>query len=136
MESREFDLETKSFVKGGFSTPEAKQSADWVSPDTLLIGTDWGEDSLTESGYPRILKRWQRGTALSEAEEVISGDVTDVAMWPFTVELDDGRILQGGLEADTFHIHPLDASGGRTEPSKFPFRQIIAQWCLQRELSR
>src|SRR6056300_435501 len=42
---REFDLESKTFVDDGYITPEAKQSAAWLGPDTILIGTDWGEDS-------------------------------------------------------------------------------------------
>lgn len=99
---REFDLEAKAFVEDGFVTSEAKQGTAWVDYDTLLIGTDWGKESLTESGYPYIVKRWQRGTPLSEAEEVIRGQKTDVGVWPMTIELEDGRILQGAVEADTF----------------------------------
>ena len=104
VETREFDLETKSFVEGGFATPEAKQGAAWVDRDTLLIATDWGGDgsTLTESGYPYVVKRWTRGTPLEEAEFLISGDRTDVGVWPFTLELEDGTVLQGAVEADTF----------------------------------
>ncbi len=101
---REFDIESKSFVDGGFATPEAKQGAAWADSDTLLIATDWGGDgsTLTESGYPSVVKRWTRGTPLDEAEHLISGDKTDVGVWPFTLETDDGRTLQGAVEADTF----------------------------------
>ncbi len=99
---REFDLEKKQFLKGGFVTPEAKQDAEWLGPDTLLIGTNWGEGSLTDSGYPRILKKWKRGTPLSEAEAVIEVDKSDVAVWPFSIELEDGTILAHASESDTF----------------------------------
>ena len=99
---REFDLESKTFVEGGFETPEAKQNVDWVDVDTILIGTDWGDDTVTESGYPYVVKRWKRGTPLSEAVEVIRGDKTDVAVRPFTLELEDGTMLQCADEADTF----------------------------------
>ncbi|WP_273183818.1 prolyl oligopeptidase family serine peptidase, partial [Hyphomonas adhaerens] len=99
---REFDLATKSFVKDGFVTPEAKQGLAWAGPDTVLIATDWGEGTLTESGYPFVVKRWQRGTPLESAEEVYRGDVTDVGVWPVTLELDNGTILQGAVEAETF----------------------------------
>ncbi|MFN4024413.1 MAG: prolyl oligopeptidase family serine peptidase [Hyphomonas sp.] len=100
--NREFDTVTKSFVEGGFETPEAKQTAVWAGPDTLLIATDWGEGTLTESGYPFIVKRWQRGSPLSEAEEIFRGRPTDVGVWPWTQRLDDGRILQGASKAETF----------------------------------
>jgi prolyl oligopeptidase len=43
------------------------------------VGTDFGDDSLTESGYPRIVKRWHRGTPLSDAETIFEGARTDVS---------------------------------------------------------
>ncbi|MEL6569392.1 MAG: prolyl oligopeptidase family serine peptidase [Pseudomonadota bacterium] len=104
VETREFDLETKSFVEGGFTTPEAKQGLTWVDRDTMLVGTDWGGDgsTLTESGYPSVVKRWTRGTPLESAETLYSGDKTDVGVWPFALEMEDGTRLQGAVEADTF----------------------------------
>jgi prolyl oligopeptidase len=100
--NREFDLETKSFVDGGFVTPEAKQGLAWASPDTLLVATDWGEGTLTESGYPFIVKRWSRGTPLADAAELLRGAPTDVGVWPMTIKLEDGRVLQGAVQAETF----------------------------------
>lgn len=100
--NREFNLETKSFVDGGFVTTEAKQGLSWAGPDTLLIATDWGEGSLTQSGYPFIVKRWQRGTPVESAQELIRGKETDVGVWPMTMKLEDGRVLQGAVQAETF----------------------------------
>lgn len=100
--NREFDLETKTFVEGGFVTPEAKQGLAWAGADTLLVATDWGAGTVTESGYPFIVKRWQRGTPLESAEEIIRGKVTDVGVWPTSMKLEDGRILQGAVIAETF----------------------------------
>ncbi|HRK69821.1 MAG TPA: S9 family peptidase, partial [Hyphomonas sp.] len=100
--NREFDLETKTFIEGGFVTPEAKQGVAWAGADTLLIATDWGDGTLTESGYPFIVKRWQRGTPLDSAEEVLRGKPTDVGVWPMAMKLEDGRILQGAVMAETF----------------------------------
>jgi prolyl oligopeptidase len=100
--NREFDLETKSFVDGGFVTPEAKQGLAWAGADTLLVATDWGEGTLTESGYPFIVKRWSRATPLEEAEELLRGAPTDVGVWPMTIKLEDGRVLQGAVQAETF----------------------------------
>ena len=57
---REFDLATKTFLKDGFSLPEAKSNADYVNDDTILFSTDFGKDTLTSSGYPRIVKMWKR----------------------------------------------------------------------------
>jgi prolyl oligopeptidase len=76
---REFDMETREFISDGFELPEAKSQIGWEDPDTVLVGTDLGDDSLTDSGYPRIVKRWHRGTPLSDAATVFEGAQTDVS---------------------------------------------------------
>ena len=79
---REFDMATRQFVSGGFELPEAKTQITWADENTVLLGTDFGEGSLTESGYPRLVKRWRRGQPLAEAETVFSGAVDDVIVAP------------------------------------------------------
>jgi prolyl oligopeptidase len=76
---REFDVVSKTFVKDGFSLPEAKSSVDWKDADTLLVGTDFGPGSLTKSGYPRIAKEWKRGTKLADAPTIFEGKIDDVS---------------------------------------------------------
>jgi prolyl oligopeptidase len=75
---REFDMLTREFVVGGFELAEAKSQVAWADPDTVLVGTDFGADSLTESGYPRVIKRWRRGTPLADAETVFEVERGDV----------------------------------------------------------
>ena len=85
---REWDAKTRSFVAGGFIIPEAKSDTTWLDKDTLLIGTDWGPGSLTESGYPYIVKKLKRGQALGDAVEIYRGKVDDVAAGAY--RMDDG----------------------------------------------
>ncbi|MEM6411088.1 MAG: prolyl oligopeptidase family serine peptidase, partial [Pseudomonadota bacterium] len=120
--NREFDLEKRTFVEGGFETPEAKQGVSWVDEDTLLIATDWGGDgsTLTESGYPSVVKRWTRGTLLEDAETLVTGEKTDVGVWPFTLELEDGRRLQGAVESDTFFTSKYFLIGTDNELTQLP----------------
>ena len=77
-EMREFDLTTRQFVVDGIKLPEAKSNVAWIDGNTLLVGTDFGPGSMTTSGYPRMLKRWKRGTPLSSAELVLEVPATDV----------------------------------------------------------
>jgi len=79
--TREFNSTDKTFVKDGFFLPLAKGGANWIDTDTLFVSTDFGEGSMTDSGYPRIVKRWKRGTSLSEAETVYEGDVKSVSAY-------------------------------------------------------
>jgi prolyl oligopeptidase len=78
---REFDTVDKRFVAGGFQLPEAKSSVDWLDIDTVYVGTDFGPGSLTDSGYPRIVKRWKRGQPLAEAVTVFEAQRQDVYAW-------------------------------------------------------
>ena len=68
---REFDPNLGTFEEKGFYVPLAKTRASWLDEDHLIIGTDFGKDSLTTSGYPRIQKIWRRDTELSEAETLL-----------------------------------------------------------------
>ena len=76
---REFDIPSKSFVEDGFVIPEAKTNVAWKDRDTIYVGTDFGDGSMTESGYPRIAKQWRRGTELaSDAKTIAEGKVEDI----------------------------------------------------------
>jgi prolyl oligopeptidase len=78
---REFDLDTRGFVPDGFTLPEAKSSVDWIDENRIYVGTDIGEDSLTTSGYPRLVQEWHRETPLSQASTVFEGKADDVAVY-------------------------------------------------------
>lgn len=65
---REFDITTKAFIKNGFHVPYAKTDADWIDANTIFVSTDFGDDSLTTSGYPRQVRRLTRGETLTDAE--------------------------------------------------------------------
>ncbi|WP_374764171.1 prolyl oligopeptidase family serine peptidase [Yunchengibacter salinarum] len=81
---REFDVAERAFVENGFKTPESKQWSTWQDEDTLLIATDFGDGTMNESGYPRQVRRWQRGTPLADAELVLEGSEKVVFNFPFS----------------------------------------------------
>ena len=91
--SREFDVATRSFVPGGFELPEAKTTLAWRDLDSVFVGTDFGPGSLTESGYPRVIKEWKRGTPLAEATLVYEARPSDVRVFAY-------RDLTRGFERD------------------------------------
>ena len=91
VEIREFDVERKAFVKGGFVLPESKGEASWRDLDTLYIARDFGAGTLTSSGYPRIVKQWQRGTPLADAKVVFEGKESDVGVSGSVVNEKDRR---------------------------------------------
>lgn len=88
---REFDLETGTFVEGGFTLPAAKSSVAWFDADTLFVGTDEGAGSMTDSGYPRLVKLWKRGTPFSQARQIAAGEQADVSVSGFSALDGDTR---------------------------------------------
>lgn len=79
--AREFDLDAKAFIApedGGFLRPDAKGSTSWIDEDTLWLSTDFGEGTLTSSGYPRQVRRWRRGQSIDQAELVFEADPADM----------------------------------------------------------
>lgn len=77
-EMREFNANTLEFVEDGFYLPKAKMSVSWVDQDHLFVSTDFGAESLTDSGYARSTRIWQRGKPLDTAREVIRAAKTSV----------------------------------------------------------
>lgn len=75
---REYDVPSRAFVDGGFSVEESKGSASWIDADTLLVSSDLGEGNATASGYPRVVRRWERGTSFDDAPVVFEGVPSDI----------------------------------------------------------
>ena len=84
VEVREFDLPSQSFVKDGFVLPEAKSAVGWKDRDTLYLGTDFGPGSLTDSGYPRTVHEWKRGTPWKDARKIFEAKSDDVYAFGFS----------------------------------------------------
>lgn len=108
---REFDLEHPGFVQDGFFLPEAKSDVAWRNRDTLYVGTDFGPGSLTTSGYPRVIKEWQRHTPLSAARTVFEGKAEDVRV-DVSVVHDHGFTYELIGRAKTFFTTETQARRG------------------------
>jgi prolyl oligopeptidase len=81
---REFDVESRAFVEGGFELPDVgKHGISWIDRDSVYVGWDNSAHSkkpaLTTSGFPREARRWSRGTPLAEAPVVFEGKRRDVS---------------------------------------------------------
>jgi prolyl oligopeptidase PreP (S9A serine peptidase family) len=111
---REFDTATKAFVDDDpFVLPEAKSDVDWIDRDTIFVATDFGEGTLTESGYPRQVRRWRRGTPLSEAELILEGTPEDMIVGAW-------HSLRGGDERDVAYIRTSSSPSAPSSASARP----------------
>jgi prolyl oligopeptidase len=126
---REFDTSTRRFVDGGFSLPEGKHRLEWLDRDTLLVATNFGPGTLTESGYPFIVKSLKRGQTLAQATEVYRGDIGDGG---YGVSPSVYRDKDGAVDAviisrplDTFRSETLLWTEGRAVPLPLPERVTL-----------
>ena len=92
IEVREFDLKKGQFIKNGFEVPLAKTRISWIDKNTVYIGTDFGKDSMTNSGYPRLIKKWERGTPLNKAQLIYQGKANSMSASAFKVTTDNKEL--------------------------------------------
>jgi prolyl oligopeptidase len=125
---REFDLRTLRFVDAGFSLPEAKSDLAWADADTLYVGTDFGPGSLTDAGYPRLLKRWQRGQPLDAAVTLFEGRAQDVSV-SVAVDRTPGFERTLVLRAtDFYHCEKYLLAGETLHPIAVPSDADLVFW--------
>ena len=134
-EWREFDLEKKEFVDGGFALPEAKSWVSWRDKDTLLITTAMGGDTETSSGYGRQLRLWRRGTPFEEANVIFDVPVDHMTTSPQLVA--DGNanhILIADavtiFQSDYYYLQDDNEVTRLHLPAAFQFSNIHKGWVV------
>ena len=118
---REFDVDERAFVDDGFLVPEAKSQLGWIDEDTVYIGTDFGDGSLTDSGYPRTARVWRRGEPISDAAEIFAGEQSDV--WAGVYRSWDGDVHYDlAVRSPTFYTSTsyLVTEGGELRHIEIP----------------
>lgn len=125
VELREFNARDRKFVKNGFSSPMAKQSAVWLDADHLLIASARGENAATSSGYARTTKLWRRGEPQAKARTLL--EVPEKSVWlnPVAIGTGDQRtiILNEGL--DFWHARNFVYRDGKVLPLELPQSAVI-----------
>ena len=136
---REFDLQDKHFVADGFNLPtEAKQEMAWKDADTVWVAQRFRPGLHDHSGYPRIVKEWKRGTALSAARTVYEGKSADVGVEAWS-ERESGQRRDWVIATFSFGTPSVSSKGTvhwyglrcRPMPRSSPFKD----WLLIRTRS-
>jgi len=128
---REFDVGAKAFVADGFRLPEAKSAFTWIDADTAYVATDFGPGSMTESGYPRVLKRWKRGQPLTQAHTVFEGQARDVSAWAWVDRTPGFERTLFGRSVDFWRSEMALLEGERLLPLPKPADARLSFWRTQ-----
>ena len=129
---REFDLESRSFVKNGFYLPKGKQRVAWTSQDTILVSREWNPGEVTSSGYAFIVKKLARGKPLADAVEIFRGSANDGGYGVSPVTLVDAAGHRfsfidrptSTFEAEHYIVRPTDVAR-LAMPAKGNFAELI-----------
>ena len=125
---REFNTVAKRFVADGFTLPEAKTDIVWIDADTVYVGSDFGPGSLTDSGYPRLIKRWRRGQPLSQATLVFAGQAQDVAAGVSVDPTPGYRRTVFSRATDFYNSQQFILAGERLQQINIPSDASISFW--------
>lgn len=77
--TREFDLDTQTFVEDGFSLPEGKNEIRWINENEVFLGLALDDDQVTDSGYPKDVRIWKRGTRFQSSKVIYRADKKDIS---------------------------------------------------------
>jgi len=120
VEVREFDLEAKEFVDGGFTVPVSKNSVAWVDENTLLVGHNLQEEYTTPSGYSRAAWKWVRGTPLEDAPVIAEAGPEDMAIFVATQETSEGPMTVVARAVTIFETEISILDGDELVPLDIP----------------
>lgn len=119
---REFDLQTRAFVKDGFNLPTAVATYGiWKDIDSLFLTSDFGPETLCVGGNPMTVREWGRGSP--PATELFRGSaVGRHGVIPLEFPATDGARLvtlvsfEEGDTRRTFFVN----DNGRVVPTNLP----------------
>ena len=81
-ELREFNVKSKKFVANGITFPSSKGGVSWINKNKVLVARDFGEGSMTTSGYPSQIKLMDRNGSMDEAKLIFKTDTTNLGAFP------------------------------------------------------
>lgn len=125
VELREFNTRDKKFVKNGFYSPIAKQSAQWLDADHLLIASARGENAATSSGYARATRLWKRGEPLEKAKVLMTVPEDSVWLRPVAIGTGDNRAMLLSEGVDFWHNRVFAYHDGEVLPLGLPESAVI-----------
>ena len=100
---KEFDLVKKEFITDGLSLPESKGDATYFNDDEIICSRDFGKDTLTISGYPRISKLLKRGEDLLEGKVILEAKGEDTFQWTRSFEINHKKYILGEIAHDFYN---------------------------------
>ena len=126
---REYDTARLSFRDEGFHLPEAKHRLARLDDDRLLLASDFGAGTLTESGYPFVIREVRRGEEVASGREMFRGEAGDggygVSPLVYRNDRSETVAVLALRPLDTFRSEIWDLSGAEPVRLNLPERVSV-----------
>ncbi|KAK4149504.1 Alpha/Beta hydrolase protein [Chaetomidium leptoderma] len=123
---REIDVATGQVVSDGFNTGPGRIFFAWLDINHLLISHTATPDSpQTVAGYPAAWQIWERGTPLSEAEEILRVADTSLVAYSFSLGESGRGLLMEFTSSFGMKFHVLSPDGTVKEVTGLPERLVM-----------
>lgn len=122
---REFDLSAGAFVADGFNFDETLgQSAVWADADAVIAATDWGPESMSPAGLPRVVKVWARSQPRTSAVALLDAADHELSLGRLE-EFSDGAgtrlvVLSAADRNNQISLWAIDRVGGARRLTRPP----------------
>lgn len=134
-ETREFDIEARTWVEGGFFRPEAKGSLSWIDRDHCWLSQPMGPDSTSPSGYPLQARILTRGQSLEDSQLILAADPSSMGAWASAVRDRTGefqviQVMEDFYTQDTYLIPGGYDDASTMPPARLPVPRSgeVATW--------
>ena len=127
-EIREFNLSTGEFVNEGFFFPESKGGVAWIDQNKVLVARNFGDGTLTTSGYPSQVKLLDRGASLEKTSVIFQTDLTHLGVFPFSFMYDGKQHVFIFEAISTFETNLHYLKNGKLQQLMIPKDAEIADF--------
>ncbi len=115
-ETREFDLNSKIFIKNGFELADSKSSISWINENEVFLGLADSKDEVTPSGYPKKVRLWKRGQNAQSSPIIYSGEDKDIWIYGYATRNEENgpehyKLISRGIDFYNSELFVLSASG-------------------------
>lgn len=120
--TREFAVSKKQFVKGGFETPESRNTLDWIDENTLIAALPLNDKTKTDAGYAKQVQIWKRGEKAAKAQVVLEISKSDTGAFPSVLE-HDGReviLMNRAIDMNNYEYSILESDLKTVTPLPLP----------------
>ncbi len=124
-ETREFDVEGRRWVEGGFLRTEGKGSLTWLTRDLCWVTQPTSPETTSASGYPLQAGLLRRGQDVEDAKIILTAPAESMGVWVGVIRDQVGtrsiiRVMEDFYTSTTHLVSSAPDAIGTDSPQLLP----------------